>query len=74
MLRCYHDPKQNNNPTYLKELDTDTRKHELQQSCDDHDVTDSSNSNKDTLNNMLCGRRRKKNYQHNFIWTIDHDA
>lgn len=57
-------------PIYLKELDTNTRKHELQQSCDNHDVTNSPNSDKDTLNNMLWGRRRKKTISIILFWRL----
>lgn len=45
--------------SHLKQLHPNTSKHELQQSCDNHDITNSSDSHKDTLNNVL---ERKKKY------------
>lgn len=38
---------------YLKELHSDTSKHELQQRGDDHDVANSPDGHKDTLDHML---------------------
>lgn len=45
--------------TYLEQLHSNTSKHELQQCCNNHDITNSSNSHKDTLNNMLERKKPK---------------
>lgn len=43
---------------YLKELHSDTSKHELQQRGDNHDVANGPYGHKDTLDNMLQNTHR----------------
>lgn len=45
---------------YLKQLNSNAGKHELQQSGDNHNVSDGSDGDKDTLDNMLQMEDRNK--------------
>lgn len=49
---------------YLEQLHSDTSEHELQQSCNNHDITNSPNGHKHTLNNMLERKKKKKKSQY----------
>lgn len=45
---------------YLKQLDPDAGKHELEKGGDDHDVANCPDGHEDTLDDMLWGERSRR--------------
>lgn len=48
----------------LKELDSDAGEHELQQCCDNHDVSNGSDRHKHTLDHVLQKKYKKTSVKH----------
>ena len=53
---------------YLKQLNSNAGKHELQQSSDNHNVSDGSDGDKHTLDHMLQMEDRNKSNLQALFW------